>query len=74
MTSQESGTKAIIIGAGIAGPVLATFLKRGGYHVVLYERSEGLADIGVGHWCVRFYNQEHTHRTFDNTAIVQFAT
>jgi len=33
-----SETKVIIVGCGIAGPVLATFLKLKGYNVVVYER------------------------------------
>jgi hypothetical protein len=31
-------TKIIIVGCGIAGPVLATFLKLKGYNPVIYER------------------------------------
>jgi salicylate hydroxylase len=31
-------TKVIIVGCGIAGPVLATFLKLKGYNPVIYER------------------------------------
>ncbi|KAI0645467.1 FAD/NAD-P-binding domain-containing protein [Trametes meyenii] len=34
------GTKVIIAGAGIAGPVLAMFLKAKGYDPVIYERTE----------------------------------
>ena len=33
-----SHTKVIIVGCGIAGPVLATFLKLKGYDPVIYER------------------------------------
>lgn len=49
---EGSGTKVILVGAGIAGPVLATFLKLKGYEPVLYERTTGLTDTGVAHWYV----------------------
>ncbi|GJE94996.1 FAD-dependent monooxygenase [Phanerochaete sordida] len=37
-----------VIGAGIAGPVLAMFLKQKGYHPVLYERLAAPSDAGLG--------------------------
>lgn len=37
-------TKVIIIGCGIAGPVLGAFLKSKGYRVVIYERTQRDAD------------------------------
>ncbi|TFY81652.1 hypothetical protein EWM64_g2363 [Hericium alpestre] len=40
-------TKVIIVGAGIAGPVLALFLKQRGYDPVIYERTPGLTDAGL---------------------------
>ncbi|KAI0087302.1 hypothetical protein BDY19DRAFT_955012 [Irpex rosettiformis] len=49
MTSPSSRTKVIIVGAGIAGPVLATFLKLKGYEPVVYERTSGVGDRGIGH-------------------------
>jgi len=40
-------TKVIIIGCGIAGPVLAVFLKMKGYHPVVYDRIEGVVEAGI---------------------------
>jgi salicylate hydroxylase len=40
-------SKIIIIGGGIAGPILATFLKLKGYEPVIYERLDGVVDAGV---------------------------
>ena len=53
MASQATSAKVILIGAGVAGPVLATFLKLKGYDPVVYERTSGPANSGVGHWYVR---------------------
>ncbi|KAH9920085.1 uncharacterized protein B0H18DRAFT_1025880 [Fomitopsis serialis] len=44
---METKTKVIIAGAGIAGPVLAVFLKLKGYDPVVYERVDALADVGL---------------------------
>lgn len=41
-----------VIGAGIAGPVLATLLKLKGYDPVVFERNEGVSDAGLGLGCV----------------------
>jgi len=41
-------TKVIIIGCGIAGPILATFLKLKGYDPVVYERLTIDHEGGVG--------------------------
>ncbi|KAG1866039.1 hypothetical protein F4604DRAFT_986638 [Suillus subluteus] len=41
-----ANTKVIIVGAGIAGPVLAVFLKTRGYNPVIYERLPGPAEGG----------------------------
>lgn len=49
MASQTAKTKVIVVGAGIAGPVLATFLKLKGYDPVVYERTSGVGDKGLGH-------------------------
>jgi salicylate hydroxylase len=43
-----SDTKVIIVGCGIAGPVLATFLKLKGYSPVIYERLSSDPEGGVG--------------------------
>ncbi|EKM53969.1 uncharacterized protein PHACADRAFT_145505 [Phanerochaete carnosa HHB-10118-sp] len=40
-------TKVIIVGAGIAGPLLAVFLKQKGYDPVLYERTESVSNAGL---------------------------
>jgi salicylate hydroxylase len=53
MTSQPSSTKVIVVGAGIAGPVLATFLKIKGYTPIIYERTSGVGDGGIGHGYLR---------------------
>ncbi|KAI0692348.1 FAD/NAD(P)-binding domain-containing protein [Cerioporus squamosus] len=42
-----AATKVIIAGGGIAGPVLAMFLKAKGYDPVIYERTEGPTDMGL---------------------------
>jgi salicylate hydroxylase len=49
---MSTSAKVIVIGAGIAGPVLATFLKLKGYQPVIYERVSTLPDGGIGHLCV----------------------
>ena len=43
-----------IIGAGIAGPVLAMFLKQKGYNPVVYERSKDASTGGLSLWCILF--------------------
>jgi salicylate hydroxylase len=43
-----SDTKVIIVGCGIAGPILATFLKLKGYSPVIYERLSSDPEGGVG--------------------------
>ncbi|EJD02743.1 FAD/NAD-binding domain-containing protein [Fomitiporia mediterranea MF3/22] len=40
-------TRVAIIGAGIAGPVLAMLLKQKGYDPVLYERTENITSTGL---------------------------
>jgi salicylate hydroxylase len=45
MTSTRVG----VIGAGIAGPILAIFLKSKGYNPTVYERAEAMVDSGIGH-------------------------
>ncbi len=43
--------KVIIVGCGVAGPVLATLLKSKGYHPVVYERIERDSDGGISLMC-----------------------
>jgi 2-polyprenyl-6-methoxyphenol hydroxylase-like FAD-dependent oxidoreductase len=49
---MSTSAKVIVVGAGIAGPALATFLKLKGYQPVIYERVSTLPDGGIGHLCV----------------------
>ena len=42
-----AATKIIIAGGGIAGPVLAIFLKRNGYDPIVYERHDEVVDAGL---------------------------
>lgn len=46
-SSSMTATKVAIIGAGIAGPVLAMLLRQKGYDPVLYERSESVTSAGL---------------------------
>jgi len=41
-----STDKILIIGGGIAGPVLAIFLKLKGYNPIIYDRLDGVFDVG----------------------------
>ncbi|KAF8305114.1 FAD/NAD(P)-binding domain-containing protein [Clavulina sp. PMI_390] len=45
--------KVIIVGAGIAGPILAVFLKLNGYSPVIYERQSQSAPGGICLTCVQ---------------------
>jgi len=38
---------ALIIGCGVAGPVLAALLKGKGYHVIVFEKVAELGDAGA---------------------------
>ncbi|OAX31354.1 FAD/NAD(P)-binding domain-containing protein, partial [Rhizopogon vinicolor AM-OR11-026] len=40
-------TRVIVVGAGIAGPVLAVFLKTRGYNPIIYERLPGPGEGGL---------------------------
>lgn len=42
-----SPTKVLVIGGGIAGPILASFLKLKGYEPVIYERLDSAIDAGI---------------------------
>ena len=42
------GTKVIIAGAGVAGPVLGMLLKLKGYEPTIYERLDAPTDMGLG--------------------------
>ena len=44
---MTSSTKVIIVGAGIAGPILAMFLKSKGYHPIVYDRLDGIIELGL---------------------------
>ena len=46
-----SDTKVIIAGGGIAGMVLAMFLKHKGYAPTVYERNDDTSSLGLGLWC-----------------------
>ena len=46
--SPMEPTRVGIIGAGMAGPVLAIFLKAKGYSPIVYERNEAPSDAGLG--------------------------
>lgn len=41
-------TRVGIIGGGIVGPVIATFLKLRGYEPIIYERRSAILDRGIG--------------------------
>ena len=43
-------TKVIVVGGGIAGPVLAIILKSKGYDPIVYEKVDALADVGLSIW------------------------
>ena len=47
---MASKTKVIIAGAGIAGPILAVFLKLKGYEPIVYERTDSLGEVGQSLW------------------------
>lgn len=47
---MTSKTKVIVAGGGIAGPVLAIFLKMKGYEPIVYERTDALSDVGQSLW------------------------
>ena len=50
MSQTQTPAKVIIVGAGIAGPVLSMFLKLQGYEPVIYERVDSIADAGLSLW------------------------
>ena len=41
------GTKVIIAGGGVAGPVLGILLKLKGYDPIIYERLDAPTDMGL---------------------------
>lgn len=47
LTSLDMAPKVGIIGCGIAGPVLASFLKLKGYEPAVYERYDTPTDTGL---------------------------
>lgn len=42
-----SPVTVLIIGCGVAGPVLANFLKRKGYNPIVFEKVSKLGDVGA---------------------------
>lgn len=52
--------KVGIVGCGIAGPVLALFLKLRGYEPVIYERYASPADFGLAIGCVPLLSDSGT--------------
>ena len=42
-----SSIRVLVIGCGIAGPVLSIFLKRKGYDPVLFDRLDGVQEAGI---------------------------
>ncbi|KAK8054741.1 hypothetical protein PG994_009808 [Apiospora phragmitis] len=42
-----ASSKVLIIGCGVAGPVMALLLKKKGYNPIIFERAEALGDIGA---------------------------
>ncbi|KAE9367253.1 salicylate 1-monooxygenase-like protein [Stipitochalara longipes BDJ] len=48
MASTSRGTKVLIIGAGIAGPILALLLKKKGYNPIVLEKVRELGEAGSG--------------------------
>ena len=39
--------RALIVGCGIAGPVLAILLKNKGYETIVFEKVQKLGDVGA---------------------------
>ena len=54
-----AATKVIIAGGGIAGPVLAMFLKAKGYDPVIYERTDAPTDQGLSLAFVTPFESHH---------------
>jgi salicylate hydroxylase len=44
---MSTANTVLVIGAGIAGPVLALFLKARGYNPILFEAHPSLEDAGL---------------------------
>jgi salicylate hydroxylase len=44
---METPPTVLIIGCGIAGPVLALLLKRKGYNPIVFEKVRQLGDVGA---------------------------
>lgn len=45
--TNMSPTKVGVIGAGLAGITLSIFLKAKGYEPMVYERTDGVPDMGL---------------------------
>ena len=56
MTAPASPTivsapgKVLIAGGGVAGMILAMFLKQKGYAPIIFERNDSLSGMGLGLW------------------------
>lgn len=51
-----ASTKVGVIGAGMAGPVLALFLKMKGYDPVICERTDSPSEAGLGIGYISWYS------------------
>lgn len=45
--SQEISKKVIVVGCGIAGPVIAILLQKKGYTPIVVEKVKELGDVGA---------------------------
>ena len=49
-----TGNRVLVIGGGIAGPVLSIFLKKKGFEPIVFERLSGPSDAGLSLASVAF--------------------
>lgn len=52
----------LIIGCGVAGPVIAVLLKRKGYKVIVFERVKELGDAGASLMLMSNGSENATYR------------
>lgn len=61
----------LIIGCGIAGPVLGIFYKRKGYHAIVFEKVKELGDAGASIMLMPngrvFYKNLQKHKQLTNS-------